>query len=238
MATVPAIMAELKRKGSENIRKIYSRHGMAPERVYGVKVADMKVIAKSIKGRQDIACELFATGNMEAMYLGGMVANGAQLTAEQLSEWLEGVADLQMIAEYTIPWLAVEHAQARELALKWIGSKKEHVAAAGWCTYGGLVATKPDVELDLDEIRGLLDRVVKEIGGVPNRVKYCMNTFVISVGGYVKALLPQAKAAAKKIGAVKVEMGETACKVPLATEYIEKIERMGRVGKKRKTMRC
>lgn len=238
MATVTAIMADLKRKGSENIRKIYSRHGMAPERVYGVKVADMKVIAKSIKGQQDVACKLFATGNMEAMYLGGMVADGAKLSAKQLSEWLDGVADLQMIAEYTIPWLAVEHAQARELALKWIGSKKEHVAAAGWCTYGGLVAIKPDAELDLDEIRGLLVRVAKEIGVAPNRVKYCMNNFVISVGGYVMPLLTQAKAAAKKIGAVKVEMGDTECKVPPATEYIEKIERMGRVGKKRKTMRC
>jgi hypothetical protein len=33
-------------------------------------------------------------------------------------------------------------------------------------------------------------------------------------------------------------MGETACKVPDALAYIEKIESMGRIGKKRKTMRC
>jgi len=31
---------------------------------------------------------------------------------------------------------------------------------------------------------------------------------------------------------------ETACKVPLATEYIEKIEKSGRIGKRRKTLRC
>ena len=48
----------------------------------------------------------------------------------------------------------------------------------------------------------------------------------------------QAKAAAKKIGKVEVDMGDTACKVPLATEYIAKVEKMGRVGKKRKTMKC
>jgi 3-methyladenine DNA glycosylase AlkD len=238
MATVTAIMAELKRKGSEKTRRIYVNHGMAPGRVFGVSVADMKVIAKSIKGQQELACELLGTGNLDAMYLGGMVANGKTVTGRQLSQWLNDGTGLQMVTEYTIPWLAVEHAQAREPALKWIGSKKEHVAAAAWCTYGGLVATKPDTELDLDEIRGLLDRVVKEIDGARNRVRFCMNNFVISVGGYVKALLPQAKAAAKKIGAVKVEMGDTSCMVPLATEYIEKIERMGRVGKKRKTMRC
>jgi hypothetical protein len=54
----------------------------------------------------------------------------------------------------------------------------------------------------------------------------------------VKPLLGKAKAAAKKLGTVKVDMGETECKVPLALAYIEKIEGMGRVGKKRKTMRC
>jgi hypothetical protein len=50
--------------------------------------------------------------------------------------------------------------------------------------------------------------------------------------------LKQAKAAARQIGTVSVNMGETACKVPLATAYIEKIEGMGRVGQKKKTIRC
>jgi hypothetical protein len=65
-----------------------------------------------------------------------------------------------------------------------------------------------------------------------------MNGFVISVGTYVKPLLKHAKAVAKKIGAVEVDMGDTACRVPLATAYIAKVEKMGRVGKKRKTMKC
>ena len=65
-----------------------------------------------------------------------------------------------------------------------------------------------------------------------------MNYFVIAVGGYVVPMLKQAKAAARQIGAVKVDVGETACKIPIALEYIEKIESLGRIGKKRKTMRC
>ncbi len=59
-----------------------------------------------------------------------------------------------------------------------------------------------------------------------------MNGFVISVGGYVKPLLKEAKAAAQEIGKVEVDMGETECKVPLATEYIAKMEKAGRIGKK------
>jgi hypothetical protein len=117
-------------------------------------------------------------------------------------------------------------------------SKKEGVACAGWCTYTGLVATQPDEALDLAEIEGLLGTVVKGMGSAPNRVRYTMNGFVIAVGSYAQPLLKEAKAAARQIGAVAVNVGETACKVPLATASIAKIEAAGRVGKKRKTIRC
>ena len=204
----------------------------------GVSIADLKPIAKSIKGQQALACELYATGIMDAMYLAGMVADGAQLTAAQLNQWVEGAEGLQMISEYTVPWVTVDNPQARALALKWMKSKKEHIAAAGWCTYAGLVALLPDQSLDLAEIQTLLDTVVKQIHTSPNRVRHTMNGFVIAVGSYVKPLGKQAKAAARQIGAVTVDMGETACKVPLATAYIEKIEAAGRIGQKRKTIRC
>jgi 3-methyladenine DNA glycosylase AlkD len=238
MATVSSVIAELKSKGKESARKIYARHGMAPERVFGVSVADLKVIVKTIKGQQALACELYETGNMDAMYLAGMVADGSKVTREQLNAWVESAAGLQMIGEYTIPWLAVEHPQGRELALEWIGSQKEHIAASGWCTYSGLLATTPDEKLNLKEIEGLLDTVVKKIDGAPNRVRYTMNNFVIAVGCYVKPLLKQAKATAKRIGDVSVDVGETACKVPLAAAYIEKAEASGKAGVKKKTIRC
>jgi 3-methyladenine DNA glycosylase AlkD len=236
--TVPSILAQLKTKGSEQTRKIYARHGIDPQRAYGVKVADLKVIAKAARGQQALACELLSTGNLDAMYLAGMIADGSKLTVDQLNAWAESAAGLQMVSEYTIPWLAVEHPQARTLALQWIDSPKEHVASSGWSTYAGLVSIQPNSALDLAEIQRLLDRIVKQIGTVPNRVRYCMNIFVIAVGGYVVPMLNQAKSAAREIGAVKVDVGETACKIPIAIEYIERIESMGRTGKKRKTLRC
>lgn len=238
MATVASILAELKSKGREQTRAIYARHGMAAERVFGVSTADMKEIAKRLKGQQALACDLYASGIMDAMYLAGMVAGGAQMSRKLLNEWAEGAAQMQMISEYTVPWVAVESEFARGLAIEWMASKKEHVAAAGWSTYSGLVAVRPDEALNLKEIESLLLTVVKQIGGAQNRVRYCMNGFVIAVGSYVKPLLKQAKEAASQIGAVKVDMGETACKVPLATESIHKIEAAGRLGKKRKTIRC
>ena len=238
MPTAATVMSELKKKGKEQARKIYARHGMDPERVYGVSVADMKVIAKTIKGQQALACELYETGVMDAMYLAGIVADGSKLSKAQLNKWAKSAAGLQMISEYTVPWLAVENASARELALEWMKAKDASVAACGWSTYAGLLSLKADEDLDLKEIEELLQTIARQVGSVPNRVKYTMNSFVIAVGSYVRPLLHEAKAIAKQVGTVKVDMGETECKVPAAAEYIEKVEKMGRVGRKRKTLRC
>ena len=236
MPTVTSVMAELKNRGTEKTRKIYARHGMATDNMFGVSVADLKVIAKTIKRQQALASELYKTGNMDAMYLAGMVADGSQMTTKQLHEWAEGAANLQMIAEYTVPWVTVENPHGQDLAMQWI--KKEHVAPSGWSTYSGLVATKPDDALDLAEIESLLGAVVKGIKSAKNRVRYTMNGFVIAVGSYVKPLVREAKATARQIGVVSVDLGDTACNVPLATAYIKKIEAAGRVGQKRKTIRC
>jgi len=230
-------MKELKKKGSEQTRKIYQRHG-ASDNLFGVKAADLKVIAKSIKGDQELACELYETGNYDAMYLAGLVADGKGMTKKQLDDWAKSSGWL-WISEYAVPWVAPERPHGRELAQKWMKSKKkESIASCGWCTYSGLVAITPDEELDLSEIKGLLKGIEKEIGSAANRVKYTMNGFVIAVGAYVRPVMKQAKATAKKLGKVHVDMGGTACKVPLALEYIEKIEKSGRAGKKRKTTRC
>jgi 3-methyladenine DNA glycosylase AlkD len=237
MAAVASIMAALKKKGTEKTRKIYARHGMATDNMFGVSMADLKIIAKTIKGQQDLASELYRTGNLDAMYLAGMVADGSRMTPKELNAWAEA-AKLKMISEYTVPWVTVESPLGRDLAMQWIKSKKEHVASSGWCTYSGLVATKPDDALDLAEIEGLLGTAVKGVKTAQSRVRHTMNAFVIAVGSYVKPLLKQAKAAGREIGVVTVDMGDTACHVPLASAHIEKVEAAGRVGKKRKTIRC
>jgi 3-methyladenine DNA glycosylase AlkD len=238
MPTVPSILADLKKKGSEKTRNIYARHGMSKAPMFGVSVADLKLLAKTIKSQQALALELYDTGNLDAMYLAGLVADGSQMSKAQLNAWAEASAHMHMISEYTVAWVAVENPAARELALQWIKSKKEHVAASGWCTYSGLLATQPDAQLSLEEIENLLATIVTEIHTAPNRVRYTMNNFVVSVAAYVKPLLKQATSAAKQIGTISVDLGDTACELRPASAQIAKIVASGRVGKKRKTIRC
>ncbi len=230
------VMTELKRLGSEQTRKTFARHG-APKGMLGVKVADLKNIAKKIKGDQALALELYQSANPDAQYLAGIVADGGKMSRKELDAWAKG-ASWQMVAEYSVPGVAAESPHARACALAWIKSPNPSIASTGWNTYGGYLATRPDQDLSLPEIEGLLLQVAEEIHEAPNRVRYCMNGFVIGVGTYIKPLLAKAKAIAKKIGIVEVDMGGTCCKVPVALETIQKVEAMKRVGKKRTSAKC
>ncbi len=238
MATVDSVMQQLRAKGKEKTRATYARHGMGRERVLGVSVADLKDMAKGLKGQQELGYSLYSTGMMEAMYLAGMLVNGAKMTREKLQEWAEGAGELQMISEYTVPWVTVEHPDAWKLAKVWTASQPENMIASGWTTYSGLVAILPDEDLDMAEIRRLLAQVQRGIGKAQGRAKYTMNGFLLSVGCHVTPLSNEAKEVAREIGTVEVDMGDTACKVPEAVAYIEKVEGMGRLGRKRKTLRC
>ena len=111
MSSVNQVMTALKKKGNPQRKELFKRHG-ARDKLYGVSVADMKVIAKTIRGEQDLACELYDTGNYDAMYLAGMVADGKQMTKKQLQSWARA-ADWQLISEYTVPWVASESAHGR-----------------------------------------------------------------------------------------------------------------------------
>ncbi|MBE7494227.1 MAG: DNA alkylation repair protein [Verrucomicrobiaceae bacterium] len=234
--TLDETMKLLASKGTEQTRKTHRRHG-APEPMFGVKIGDLKPIVKQIKGDQALAMQLYATGNSDAMYLAGLVADGSKMKRAELERWVKG-ATWHMISGCTVPWVAAEHPDAIEIALKWIDSPKEPIAVAGWATLSNVVTTTPDEKLPMKQIGMLLDHVVKTIHKSPNRVRYAMNNFVISCGTYVAPLADKAVAAAKKIGRVEVDMGQTDCQVPDAERYILKSRRGLPVAPKRKTTRC
>lgn len=232
--TAAEVMQELEARGSAATKKTLLRHG-AREPLFGVKVADLKVLQKRIKVDHALARELYATGNSDAMYLAGLIADPGRATKAELNRWVKG-AYWHMLSEYTVPWVAAESPHAVELALAWIDAKPPTTRAAGWATYSSYVAVTPDDSLDLDQIVGLLERVRRDMPTAPNRVKYTMNGFVIAVGGYVAPLTAAAKATAEALGTVAVDMGDTDCKVPAAGPYIDKM--LARGVTKRKTAKC
>lgn len=233
---IQEIMDKLAELSSEQTKKTFMNHG-ASGNLYGVKIGDLKKLVKHVKKDHELALALYDTGNFDAMYLAGLSIDPKLLTKETLQKWV-GNADWYMLAEYTVAGVAAESQYALELAREWMESEEEMTAVAGWSTYANYLSITPDEKLDLEEIRALLQRAKTTIHQEKNRVRYCINGFVISVGAYVMDLHDEAMKVAETIGKVQVNMGNTACKVPLAVPYIEKIASRNKIGVKRKTCIC
>jgi 3-methyladenine DNA glycosylase AlkD len=233
---VDEVMAQLQAMGSESIKKILLKHGIK-EPFFGVKVEYLKIIQKKVKTNYDLANGLYATGNADAMYLAGLITDDAKMTKADLQKWVE-LALSNNIGEYTVPWVAAGSRYGFELALEWIDSPEERIAASGWATLANLVSLKPDSELDLEALKSLLTRIGQTIHSSPNRVRYQMNNFIIATGAYVSALTADALGTAAKNGTVMVDMNGTACKVPAAADYIKKARDKNPDAKKKKTVKC
>jgi 3-methyladenine DNA glycosylase AlkD len=235
--TYEEVMEQLEQLGSDQTKKTFARHG-AKEPFFGVKVGDLKKhFVKEVKKDQQLVYDLYASGNSDAMYLAGLTVKPKEMTKERLNEWVRD-AYWYMISEYTVAQVAAESPFALECAREWMQSNNEMIAVAGWSTYSNYLSITPDDGIEKEEVRKLLNRVEKNIHTEQNRVRYVMNNFVICVGAYYKPLSERAKEVAACIGRVNVDVGDTACKVPIATAYIQKIEERNAVGKKRKTCIC
>jgi len=234
--TLADVMLQLEKFGNPNTKKVLLKHG-AQEPFFGVKVGDLKVIVKQIKKDHELAMQLYSTGNSDAMYLAGLIADEKCITRQQLNTWVAN-AYWYMLSDYTVAWVAAESDHGYDLGMEWVQNTEEFIASAGWSTLANLALVKADEELELDVFRNLLEKIPDEIKTAQNRVRYSMNAFVISVGSSVKPLNGLARKVARRLGTVEVEMGGTSCKVPDAISYLDKVEKMGRLGKKKKKARC
>ena len=120
--TAKEILAELKPLGSDSYKKVMSNHGVK-EPFFGVKISDLQKIQKRIKKDYQLALDLYDTGNYDAMYLAGLIADDARMTKKDLQRWLAN-ATHSPLASFTVPWVAAGSPHGWELALEWIDSKK------------------------------------------------------------------------------------------------------------------
>src|SRR5436190_12705315 len=174
--TAKEILAELKPLGSDSYKKVMLNHGVK-EPFFGVKISELQKIRKRIKKDYQLALDLFATGNYDAMYLAGLIADDARMTKADLQRWVK-TANCRPICASTVAWVAAGSAHGWEVALEWIDSKSPLVAAAGWSTVECLVSITEDAQLDLAGLKRLLERVGKSIHQAPDEVRISMNYFL------------------------------------------------------------
>jgi 3-methyladenine DNA glycosylase AlkD len=234
--TVQEALTELESYVNPNGKKVLMRHG-AREPFWGVRIGDMKKIVRKIKTDHKLALELYETGNTDAMYLAGLIADEHEVTKDQLRVWVKQ-AYWYMLSEGTVASLTAESPYGWDLGIEWIDGSDEMTRTAGWATLGGVISYLPNDSLEIGKISELLDRVERDIHNSENRVRYSMNNFVICAGAYIGQLTEKAHSVASSIGTVTVDMGDTSCKVPYAPDYIRKSIAHGSLEKKKKSVRC
>lgn len=216
--TLKQVMAELKKLGTEQNRKVYRRHG-AGDNMFGVSFGNLQKLGKQLKKNPELADELWMTGNFDAQSLACLIADPKVMTRAQLDGWTK-LLEFSPAVDYLVKYVTVKHPDAKSLADKWMKSKKEYVIRCGYHTMANLV--KEQDPYTVEEMRGFVDTIKANIHKAPNRGKEGMHNALIAIGGHPK-LKAYAITAAKAMGPVDIDHGETNCKTPDPVEYIEKI---------------
>jgi len=210
-------LKKLEALGTDQNRKVYARHGVRPP-AFGVSYAGQRQLAKEIGRDAEVARALWASGNHDARVLATMVADPAALSRKELEAMAKDLANYVLTDAFSTVVADGPHAHA--LATKWIRSQDEWVSSAGWNVLCRLASGEH--AFAAGELEDLLETIEGAIHDAPNRTRYAMNGALIAIGTRGGALEKAAVAAARRIGAVDVDHGETGCKTPDAVTYIPK----------------
>lgn len=229
------VMQELEALGKERTKKIYLSNG-AREPLFGVNTGDMKPLARKIKRNQPLAEQLYATGNYDAMYFAGVIADPEVMTEADFDRWIEA-AYFYMISDFVVAVTLAETDIAQQVSDKWIASGEELKMSAGWSCYCWLLGNRPDSQFSEGKLSQMLDLVKATIHDAPERAKYAMCNFIYTVGVSYLPLHEKAVETAKAVSPVEVRKGK-ASKVLQPLENIQKAVGKGQLGFKRRYVRC
>ena len=228
--TPEQVMQELEQLGTAQNVAVYARHGVT-DPMFGVSFANLTALKKKIRTHHALALDLWETGNHDARLLATMIADPDAMDAKTLDAWVRTLSDY--IVTDAFAKLAVRTKFARKKADRWVNSKPEFVARAGWHMLATMALD--DANLPDTFFQPYLDLIANTIHSRPNRTKEAMNTALIAIGTRSGNLEHDAIEIAARIGKVQVDHGLTNCKTPDAAQYILKtVKRKGYVTQREK----
>lgn len=218
------VMRILEKAGSEQARKTYARHG-AKGPMFGVRFGDLFTLMKRIGVDHELARALWATGNVDARNLAMKIADPQLMTPDELDRWT--IENEMGICGLYVASLAAEGPHGRSKVRAWTNSKDVRLRAMCWTLVSRL--SDLDESYSDEDLARAVSRIETSIHAAPNAERAEMNRALISIGGRSPALRKTVSAAAKRIGKVEVDHGDTACATPDAVASIDKAwERSGK----------
>jgi 3-methyladenine DNA glycosylase AlkD len=213
-----ACMKILENMGHPAIRKTYLNGG-AKEPLFGVKMGDLRSFAQSIGIDQALALALYAGGNHDAKMLAGMICDPKLLSRDDLNRWAD-TSRCVMVADRCVAPLAAPRPDAWEIAEAWTKSPEEMTACAGFTIYGMLFSYLPDQDLDLEQVKRIIDEIESRVKIEKPYLQNAMNNCLIMAGMYIVPLSGYCKDVADRIGYVKPTIKVNNCNIQSASDYI------------------
>jgi 3-methyladenine DNA glycosylase AlkD len=171
--TVAEVMAELAELEDPKIRGVNAKHGDD----HGVNLGELRAVAKRLKTQQDLARELWATGNTAARLLALLICRPKAFERDELDTMLRQ-ARTPKVHDWLVNYVVKKSPHAEELRLAWFADPDPVVASAGWALTTERVGKNPE-GLDL---RTLLDVIEAEMKDAPDRLQWAMNTCLAQIG--------------------------------------------------------
>jgi 3-methyladenine DNA glycosylase AlkD len=212
------ILATLKKAGKPSTAAIYKRHGSG-NNVFGTLSSEIGKLQKKIKVDHALALELWKTGNAEARMLALQVADPEKVSRADADRFVKD-GPVRFVDSY-LSGLLARSPGADKTMRDWMKSADESTREIGYAILSARLKQDAGSVSDADAAAALAT-IEKEIHRSPNWARRAMNSTLISIGIYKPALRKKVFEAAKRIGKVEVDHGETSCKTPDAIPYIEK----------------
>jgi hypothetical protein len=235
MMQSPEIMRELAGLGKDSLKKRYIGNG-AREPLFGVASGAMKPLAKKVGKNQMLAEELYATGNYDAMYFAGIIAEPDAMTEDDFNRWMEG-AYFCMLSDFVVAVTLSEAKIAKATAAKWLDSARDLTVSGGWSCWNWLMGWRPDTEFAIESMRTLIQRAREDIVSHKGRARIAIRNCIIAAGISYKPLHAETLAIAKAVDDLALEYDDTKCFSGIAPAIKVAAEK-GRIGFKRRNVRC
>ncbi|MEO8282887.1 MAG: DNA alkylation repair protein [Pseudarthrobacter sp.] len=166
-------MAELAALEDPRAREVNARHGDD----HGVNLSKLRAIAKRLKTQQEVAIELWGTGDTAARLLALLICRPKTFGRAELDAMLRE-ARTPKVQDWLVNYVVKKSPHTEELRLAWLADPDPVVASAGWALTTERVAKKPE-GLDLP---GLLDIIEAEMQAAPERLQWAMNHCLAQIG--------------------------------------------------------
>jgi len=215
--TVDDVMQRLRAQGDEKIRKHHVKSG-AGENIFGVKMGDIRALAKQIKVDHDLGIALWQTGNVEAMLLSTLLVKPKQIPAADLDAMVASVTYTN-VADWLTTNVIKVHPSKEALRQRWMTSDHPMRSRAGWSLTTERVIKDPD---DLD-LAALLDRIETEMGSAPEAAQWTMNYALAEIGIKYPEHRSRAMAIGEKLGVFRDYPTPKGCTSPFAPIWISEM---------------